>query len=299
MTTISAKIIKDSISPLGTRLVTLHLRYPRFIHAEFMTHRVFSRNARSSRAVPVAKMIEEVKNDPAIPIHWGRNQPGMQAAEECNEKVHLDWEEVSTGIGELPDQRVMSREEAWLWARDKAVEAAEAFMKAGYHKQVANRLLEPFMHIDTLVSSTDWANWNHLRDHEDAEPHIQKLAREIKAAMTNSKPTELDYGQWHLPYIEDGEFDNLEIAQKVSVARCARISYTPFDGNGSVEAELERYTRLVGSDPLHASPAEHQAKPDCGEQTDVSFRWLNPHLQGNFTGWIQYRKLLPNEAKSD
>ncbi|MCB1466529.1 MAG: FAD-dependent thymidylate synthase [Rhizobiaceae bacterium] len=292
MTTISAQIIKDSVSQDGIRLTTMHLRYPRFIHAELMTHRDFSRNARSSRAVPVAKMIQEIIDNPVVPLFWGKNQKGMQASQECNEPIMHP-------ITKSP----WPREDAWLLARYRAVEIARAFMSAGYHKQVVNRLLEPFMHIDVLVSSTNWSNFFALRDHDDAEPHIQVLAREMRKAMDVSKPNDLLPGMWHLPYTDDRDLDILgrETAIKLSVARCARISYAPFDGDASIESELRRYDTLVGSQPLHASPAEHQATPDVNDgkvklHGKTYTAWSQSYLHGNFTGWCQYRKLLPNEC---
>lgn len=271
-TTISSKIILDSINSNGDRITTLHMRYPRFIHAELMTHRVFSRNARSSRAVPVQKMIDEIMNDPVIPLYWGKNQKGMQASEECDELV----------MG-------MNREEAWLWARDNAVDAANGFMNAGYHKQVVNRILEPFMHIDTLVTATDWKNFFFLRNHKDAEPHIRDLAIYTQEVMEDSEPVLLT-DEWHLPYVMTQDREDIsdgETLAKISAARCARISYSPFDGNASTEAELERFEKLNGI-PKHASPMEHQAYPDPKHQL--------PHLHGNLRGWVQFRKTIPHES---
>jgi thymidylate synthase ThyX len=319
MTEISAKIIKDSISSAGVRITTVHMRYPRFIHAELMTHRVFSRNARSSRAVPVEKMLKEIMDDPVVPLYWGKNQKGMQASEECNEPVILNkpilglqyfnidggvkfrtryGEEVSIDsptfyYSKQPHDRV----EAWLQARAHAVEVATGFMEAGYHKQVVNRLLEPFMHIDTLVTSTYWKNFFYLRDHKDAEPHIRDLAIATETAMNESQPELLEAHQWHMPYVD---FEDKELYKdyaysdhmlvKVSAARCARISYTPFDGVGNHKAEVERYEKLAGN-PMHASPMEHQALPDVAGE--------NKQYWGNFYGWIQYRKTLPNEAQME
>lgn len=300
MTTISAQIVADSINATGDRLTTIHMRYPRFIHAEVMTHRVFSRNARSSRAVPVAKMLEEIRNDPVVPLHWGKNQKGMQAEQECDaEVIYPDTHEDGYSGG--------TPVEAWLKARDYAVKFADGFADAGYHKQVVNRLLEPFMHIDTLVSATEWANFLHLRDHKDAEPHIAMLAREVRKAMDASTPDDLLIGQWHLPYVphweraeivkavtgrdwrEDWKEADYLAMIKVSAARCARISYKPFDGSSEVDyvAELNRYDLLVGSQPMHASPVEHQATPD-----PVFYRRA---LHGNFIGWMQHRKTLKGE----
>lgn len=292
MTTISAAIIADSLSPDGIRLTTLHLRYPRFIHAEMMTHRVFSRNARSSRAVPVETMLREIETDPVIPLHWGANQKGMQADRECDEPVRFRNDDVS-------------REQAWLRARDNAVTIARNFERSGYHKQVVNRLLEPFMHIDVLVSATEWANFLALRDHPMAEPHIAILARAVRARMEESTPVRLGYSDWHLPYVAQADIDSVgdrpygeaqAILIKLSVARCARISYRPFDGNGSIEAEIARHNALVGAAPLHASPAEHQATPDTMRGVSMEGpNWAHRHEHANLRGWRQYRKMLPGE----
>lgn len=323
MTEISAKIVLDSISPDGIRLSTVQMRYPRFIHAELMTHRAFSRNARSSRAVPVAKMIQEVVDDPAVPLFWGKNQPGMQASEECNEPIYLNDEFYGPDVFEQ-----FTREEAWLEARDQAVKIARGYATASYHKQVVNRLLEPFMHIDVLVTSTDWANFLALRAHQDAEPHIEVLAQETKKALEASTPTLIHPGTWHLPYIVPDDWEAgwvrlghethgtgqvTDLMKKISAARCARISYTPFDGNGSIEKELQRYDQLITNQPVHASPVEHQATPDTKghydvirvidgdkeELVDSGESWDHPKLHGNLYGWIQFRKTIKNEAVWD
>ena len=300
-----AKIIAHSISPQGIPLVTVHLRYWRGIHSEIMTHRAFSRNARSSRAVPIKTLIDEVRNDPFIPRHWGKNQKGMQAAEEHDEIVLLRSMEWLKGC---ETQMSCSRKEAWLVARDRAVEAAEGFMNAGYHKQLVNRLLEPFIWIDTLVTATDWANFFALRDHPDAEPHIRDLARLVKEAIEASSPQPLEPGQWHLPYISRSELDDwsvsqpvnaIETARQVSAARCARISYAPFDGNPSLQAELERFGKLILNQPVHASPVEHQATPDWLIEENSALRWANFKEHRNLRGWRQFRAMIANETVAD
>ncbi len=302
-------------------IYTIRMRYPRIIHAEVETHRVLynqgtvveiyeaglgimsdenlSRNARSSRAVPVKTILEEVRTKPFVPWHWGKNQKGMQAGEGCNEPVLLQ------GFPNYYDSDTpVSRERAWLYARDRAVEVAEAMMNAGYHKQIPNRLLEPFMWIDTLVTSTKWSNFLWLRDHKDAEPHLRDLARLVDQALKEAPLQGLKMNSWHTPYVSSSEFADLLIqegdfrdattlALKLSAARCARISYKPFDGDASYERELERYDSLVRSDRIHASPLEHQATPDWGWPRETS-----PETCGNLSpGWIQYRKIIPDEAR--
>ena len=269
---IEARVVADSIGPHGIAITTMQLKYPRFIHAEFMTHRVFSRNASSSRAIPVAKMIEQVRKDPAMPIHWGKNQPGMQAHEELTGPA-LDY-----------------ARRGWQEAAICAASIAEAMNKAGAHKQVVNRILEPFQHINVIVTATEWENFYELRNHPDAQPEIKALAQAMLQAQRDSEPVQLDVGEWHLPYVRADERQSLplDVLRKCSVARCARVSYLTHDGqNPSVEKDIELYDRLVGSRPIHASPTEHQATP-----TQPS-SW-----SGNLHGWFQFRKIIEEGFKS-
>ena len=288
--TITAKIIADSVSTEGKRLTTLQLRYPRWIHSEFLTHRVFSRNASSSRAIPVERLIADILRDTAMPLHWGKNQPGMQAKEQHGAVVRLSQ------AGSFP----FTNKQAWLIARDNAVAVARAFAAAGYHKQIVNRLLEPFSHINVLVTSTEWDNFFELREHPDAQPEIRALAVAMRASMDSSTPDILQEDQWHLPYITAKEHRDAYYGPsqtpawntliRCSVARCARVSYFTHEGKPpNIEDDLKLYDRLVGARPLHASPAEHQARPvGLFEREKLS-------MTGNFKGWIQYRKLLEIE----
>lgn len=272
--TITASIIADSFNSVGQRLTTLQLRYPRFIHAEFMTHRVFSRNASSSRAIPVSRLIEEVLNDPAMPIHWGKNQPGMQAREENSRPVFIYGEPFAPSA-------------AWLRARKQAVLMAWRFSDANYHKQIINRLLEPFSHINVLVTATEWDNFFALRLHPDAQPEIQELARVMKEAMDRHTPEVLEVGEWHLPYINREELRRMpdKMCADISAARCARVSYFTHNGEPSdIDADLDLAKRLSQSKPAHASPFEHQAIADPYNKY--------PGTHGNFVGWAQNRKLM-------
>lgn len=256
--TITAKVLADSVSPWSPRVTTLELRYPRFIHSEFMTHRVFSRNASSSRAIPVERLIQDVLEDTAMPIHWGKNQKGMQARQEHDALVSFRNDDVPPEI-------------AWGRARDLAVEMARKFSAAGYHKQIVNRLLEPFVHINVVVTATEWDNFFNLRLHEDAQPEIYELARAMKEAMDGSTPKELSRGQWHLPYIEDCE------DPRISAARCARVSYKTHDGRTpSVTEDLNLFEQLVTRG--HLSPLEHVCRPSVDNYA-------------NLVGWRQLRKV--------
>ncbi len=297
LTGISAQVIEDSISDLGIRLTTLQLRFPRFILAEVNTHRQLSKNARSTRAVPTLKLIDEVRLRPFIPVKWLKNKSGMQATEPMS-----------------PEDAVKA-ESLWRQAAASAADFAEALFATGLHKQWAGRVLEPFMFVDSLVSSTHWANFDTLRNHPDAQPEIEVLAKCIIEARALSTPKLLKPGEWHLPYVTEEDFygtqsdiidfeDALEKAKMLSTARCARVSYAPFDGNASPEKEIERYFNLVGSTPIHASPAEHQATPDVleikgGNPHFGRKGWKTPELHGNFFGWNQHRKMIPNNYIPD
>ena len=258
-----ASIIKHSISPAGKEIVTYELRYPRFIHGEVMTHRVFSRNAMSSRAIPVIKMIKQVWSDPAMPVYWGANQAGMQAAVE------------------LAGWRLWAAKALWKTAAKVACVFAWGFNKIGLHKQIANRILEPFQWMTTLVTATEWDNFFELRDHPDAQPEFRFLAKMMRIERQLSKPTLLKLGEWHLPYVGQIAINTygITIALKLSTARCARVSYLTHDGlEPNFAADIALFNRLAASRPIHASPLEHQATPGSVDT-------------GNFVGWTQHRKL--------
>jgi thymidylate synthase ThyX len=292
---IYAKVLRDSTSLAGNRLTTFEIGLPRCILSELNTHRVFSRNFMSSRAIPVERMIGQVEESPFVPHSWGKNQSGMQAGPEHDAPIRVV---LPNGTGELG---FATPAEAWLSVRDYAVAFARGFAEAGYHKQLPNRLIEPWMYTRGVVSSTHWSNFFALRDHEAAEPHFRLLAKRMRTAIEASTPRPLEEGEWHLPYIDDGVLDQVDayvrkhggdptdLAIRCSVARCARVSYGNHDGTPpSIQKDLELYGRLVGAHPLHASPAEHQATPD--PYHEQRHRW------GNFRGWVQHRKTLDGEC---
>jgi hypothetical protein len=260
---IEVKIILDSISENGDRLTTFELKYPRFILSEFNTHRVFSRNSASSRAIPVKRMIKDVLSDPVDPVFWGKNKSGMQASEELS------------GI------RLFLSKLLWKTASISAIFFAYGLMLLGLHKQIANRIIEPWMWTKTIVSSTEWDNFFTLRAHPDAQPEFHSLANLMYDAYSRSVPKILKIGEWHLPYIDHMEkvtFVNEDLI-KMSVARCARVSYLTHDGKiPDLDKDASLYEKLVGSEPIHASPTEHQATPN----KDSSF-------DKNFKGWHQHR----------
>lgn len=273
MLEISAKMIEHSTCEKGIDLVTMEVVYPHFIHGEVMTHRVFSRNASSSRAIPIIKRLKQVWNNPAIPIHWGANQKGMQAAKELS-----------------PLKRAICR---GLWKLSGKLICIFVYImaKLGLHKQVANRLLEPWVFMHVLISATDWDNFFELRIDPDAQPEIYVLAKLMKQAIDESVPTYLKWGEWHLPYVTEQEklIFNIDNLLKISTARCCRVSYsTHVDRIDSVNADIFLHDRLVASRPIHASPTEHQAKVNRASSGS-----------GNFRGWIQYRAVIENKFQKE
>lgn len=301
------EVIADSITPDGIRVLTFQARYWRAIHSEFMTHRAFARNASSSRAKPVKRIIREILDDMAMPVHWGANRPGMQAKEE------------------LTGWRLKAAKATWRAAGYAAIGFARVMIALGLHKQVANRIIEPWSHIDVVFTTTmdGLENFFKLRDHPDAQPEMQVLAKLVKLAVNKSRPRELRVGEWHLPYFREEdivrvkeyvtanpEFDDLWVAQAISAARCARVSYSNHDGTQTtIDEDIALFRRLIfdkieSGDPIHASPTEHQFTPDeplsdLGEDTETEsvIAWRRPGMGGNLgDGVIQLRKLIEKDA---
>lgn len=293
-----AEIIADSENVWGNRLTTYRLHYPRFIHSEFMTHRMFSRNASSSRAIPIEKMLDQVRSMPGSPVHWGANQSGMQAAGEVK---GIDF--------------AISR---WEVAARAAADSAVDLQSVGLHKQIVNRVLEPFQFMNVIMSATDIENFFWLRYHKDAQPEIQELARVMYEAISQSKPETLRNGEWHTPYVEhlrdlkthelkyfsEGIEISLEDALAISSSCCAQVSYRNLDT--SLEKAKKIFDMLINMKPLHASPFEHVATPFdeqyhmdmislYGKAAEMGHELPQLLYNGNFKGWNQYRKQLLGE----
>ena len=259
MDCIKVRVIKDSV--YHSRLTTLEVTYPKYIHAEVLTHRVFSRNFQSSRAIPVDKLIQQVKESTWYPIFM-KNKPGMAALEELS------------GVN-LSDAKA-----DWGYAKIEACIAAYQLTQSGCHKQIANRVLEPYSTITGLITSTEWDNFFSLRIHPAAQQEIQVLAKKMKDAISNSSYQELMVGEWHLPYISIDEIGlPLDTKLKLSVARCARVSYLNHDKTKDLIKDIELHDFLLKS--KHMSPFEHQATPSESEE-----------YFANFNSFIQYRHSL-------
>lgn len=274
---ITASIIADSINPSGNRLTTFLLTYPRFIHSELLTHRCFSRNAASSRAIPIEKMIDATYNDPAWPEQWGSNKPGMQAGEPlCLEAQQ--W--CNKRLQELGSQ---------------AVEAVRDVSTTGLHKQVANRYLEPWAHITVIATASDWglSNFFALRASPMAQPELQVLAYRMLDLYLRTGAHEVAWGGWHIPFAE-GVYDvhdkeRMEPIIKASVGRCARVSYLRQDDDNPAK-NIELHDRLAASG--HWSPFEHVA------QAVEKQRYVSNFDNVDLSGWEQYRKTFTNENQT-
>lgn len=268
---IECQVIADSTMG-GTRITSVQVKYPRFILPQLNTHRVFSRSTASSRAVPTAKLIEMVRNEPVVPVHWGQNQAGMVA------KTQIDKARADFANGE------------WMKAANAAADTAQLLAEIGVHKQVVNRILEPFMWAETIITATEWDNFFKLRIADDAQPEIQALAKAIKKAMDESVPVPRP---WHLPYLSEDELnDNSFLGEytkkaKISAARCARVSYLNHNKlKPSVDEDLKLADRLIEAG--HMSPFDHQALFNNVEMYRNENR--------NFQDWKPYRAILEGKG---
>lgn len=308
---ITAKIVVDSISESGKRITTFELEYNRYIHCELLTHRMLSKNCSSSRAIPIEKMLGYIENNMAVPVYLGRNKSGMQAVEEIEDKEPAlrFWKNSFTGVKST----------------------VNLLTKLGLHKQIANRLTEPYQMMKVVVTATEWDNFFNLRIDKDAQPELVMLADKMFNAMQDSSPKTLKAGQWHLPYVDSieyvesdggyGEYENnqwyhiegngitLDDAIKISVASCAAVSYRT--ENMTLAKADKIFDMLINAENLHSSPFEHVAMPmRFPEMKDIAMKkfvsgWDEgvTHMRrdgnmcsGNFTGWIQCRHLLDNNT---
>lgn len=303
---IKATIIKDSINRQGNRFITYELEYPRFILAEVNTHCMLEKNTASSRAIPVETMLAQIAANPAMPISWGENNPGMVS------RVELD------------ESRAAAAKSVWIAAIQTAISFARVIgAKDGInaHKQISNRLTEAGQMSKTVMSGTEWENFFWLRNHPDAQPEFQELARCMFEAKTQSVPILLEPGEWHLPYVEfvDGKYFSgdieipLETAKKISASCCAQVSYRKLNDSIEQAEKVFGMLNLESEDkPAHASPICHQGTPmQACDYPDLNnpenpATWEDgiTHMRRDFSlwsgklqGWIQYRQTFVNEAR--
>lgn len=280
-------------------MTTFELVYPRYIHSEVMTHRVFARNAQSSRAVPVNKTLV-VNEQPVTPIVYGLNKTGMSSSE-----LLSGWKLVAAKF-------------VWSIAAKTAKLFSKTLSKLGLHKQWANRVTEPFSTIKVIITATDFANFFWLRlDADAAQPEIVALAEQMKMAYDYSIPQQLDANHWHMPYVTTKidenrkqtfyDVEGLEIspdtALKVSASCCAQVSFRNLDE--TLTKALEVYDKLFSATKPHLSPTEHQGcvmpieyyNPKTGLSSGFPFGATEltkdgKYKSGNLTGFVQYRQVL-------
>lgn len=267
------KILKDSLSPDAVRLTTFEVTFPRFILAEFNTHRILSKNSASSRAIPTEKIIARVQDEPFIP-DFAKRVKGM-------------------GVGEMLNPLEQAKaQEVWLAARDAAVYSAQLLNEMDVDKSRMNRLLEPFMWHTVIVTGTEWENFFSLRTHKDAQPEFRIIAEMMESFHAAFEPRSVWKGEWHLPLVHHDEIDhdNLGFWLGVSAGRCARVSYDRHNDSEDPQASWDRADALLRAG--HMSPFEHQGTPmmQSHQKRENPWSW-----SGNLFGWTQYRKLIPNE----
>lgn len=295
--TYGAEVLADSMSPDGIRLTTMWVTFPRFILAEVNTHRMLSRNSNSSRAIPPERQIAKVRENPFVPETFNKRVKGM-------------------GVGEaLTGADAEVARETWIGASLQACKAAGFLLELDCDKSRINRLLEPFLWHSAVISATEWDNFFALRDHPAAQPEFHIVAKLMRKAMEDSEPVDLGYGQWHLPGVtdEDRQVCGTEALKKVSAGRLARWTSYNLKTEDAVAAACERADRLISS--FHMSPTEHQARPFTKDEWDAvrylqdEETWragmyqeevrpgalLEMEFCGNYRGWVQFRKEIPNE----
>lgn len=287
-------------------LITLRVRFPRFVAEQFLKHRMFSCNAVSSRAMSVPKMNRWIQENPSKPLFWGAQVKGMQPQEECNNLIE-DIDTFGTYIG----FEGSTREEAWEWSKTHAMATAQAFWEAGYHQQIPNRLTHAFQMAEYIVTATDWSNFFNLRLHDKAaQCEITELARCIEKAI-DSAP--LSHGEWHLPMLtlKDRTELSLEDMLILSAARCAVISYNNHNTGGLMTLEGARrlFEHLISDTNPHLTPCEHQARVPTEQERTIlklpSKSYVSCNIEplvrkkeianqyfANFYGWISHRYLL-------
>lgn len=334
---VSAKVVAHSKSSVtGKELITFEWEYPRIILSEVNTHKALNKNASSSRAIPVATINNQVRNNPAMPVRFGKKNSGMQDAGVHDALIKF---QLGTIEGEY------TPEEFWQLGANIVADISDAFDAAGYAKQVCNRWTEVAQRMKQVVTGTEFNNFFWLRDHHMADPTIEALAKAAKQAMGASEPVVLQPGEWHVPYYVDGYWkpastgrttngpvvvdkhgNTLADALTISASCTAQVSYRKLDDTMEKARGVVSRLNLHGEepdDPVHASPLEHQGTPIAEEVVeDRRFLEMFPvnevnvfgrpdtwqegitHMDrdgmlcsGNLKSWIQHRQLVPNHVK--
>lgn len=258
----TVKILADSIHE-GHRMTTFQLTYWRPLLAEINTHCMLSKNAGSSRAKSFNKRCSEImQGNVFVPMHWNTEQPGMTSGEE--------FDDITKEIIEDDIELIaMHTADALKKLNAKILERTGKEI----HKQYLNRYLEPFISVDQVISGTEWDNFFKLRCAPDAQPEVRDVAMQMRELMQTNIPVETHI---HLPYITEEEKEKwtFEVCKQISVARCARVSYRTYEGNITMEKDIELCKRLGKNG--HMSPFEHIAIAAQGKYYKLN-------------GWRSYR----------
>lgn len=284
---ITAKVIKDSIYN-GSRIITIEATYPKFLQAELNTHRQAVKNAASSRAIPVDSFSKNL----FVPDHVGINQPGMKAK---------DF---------LSGDKLTNFQNDWVEAYKTMFNIVQNLKnKYNPHKQLLNRLLEPFNMTKGVFTATikTWEHILFLRNHEDAQPEIQELAQKIDVCLKNSTPQILKLGEWHLPYVESvvagANLENI----KISASCIAQVSYRKMDDSMDKAITIFDKLNLLNDDPntrKHISPIQHICQAVGSDDiSDEMFDYLlnvKPNFYAEFgNNFIQSSKYVENNNSLD
>ena len=289
--TTSAKIVADSLGAAGARITTFEVVVPRFILAEIGTHRMISKSAASSRAIPVATRIGMVEREPFVPLAFGKNRPGMQADEN------------------LDDTQARMARVVWEDSAARMVQSAKALAELGVHKQLSNRILEPFAFVNVVLTGTEFGWFFKLRNHPDAQPEFRDVAALMQEAYEGNSPDPVNATRLHLPYVTQDDVaafptasaEDQDALVSISAARCARVSYKTHDGRVTTfDEDRALCSRLVQQG--HLSPFDHPAIADTlierraiqagqdGDDRNVrQFFWRSPADHRQFWGWVPAR----------
>lgn len=296
---IQVTLLAHSVNKWGNEVLTFESVYPRFVHAQRLKHRNHSVNTSSSRAIRLDFMADIIRRYPAIPVKFGKNQSGMVAGDLLDDVKMLD---------------------IWLETRDAVLVFHEIFQREKLHKEIANRILEPWMTVKEVSSGTEWNNAYNLRAADPAaQGEIEVLFKLMLKLKRLSEPVLLKHGEWHLPYVksirsvDDGvlryydsegyELD-VETAKAISSSCCAQVSYRKL--NDTKDKATDIYNKLMPENGnLHATPFEHPCTPFS------DFEYYRRRLakaisgdnicmfKGNFQGWTQHRKEFKRENNTN
>lgn len=343
----AVKVITHSINCFGEQLITIELTYPRIVHSEVMTHRMFSRNSASTRAISLESQLKNLLSNPFVPEHFGTNmrgmQPGLDLVGAKHDQAAIIWLQgrdralttfLELILGESLAERVLGYESnrdyvdgsvitkrldtvlAHVPSTAKQLDLSETDI-LNVHKQLAGRVLEPYMWHTIVVTAsvTELSNFFGLRIHPDAQEQISTIATMMKEQVDQSTPRLLQEGEWHTPYVAIDEFAAPFDAIRASAARCAAASYNRQAAKKQFDEEVKRYDMLVHGG--HMSPLEHQARPlnkrervlrqnaasmysSEGRRMGIPQHEITQLIEttkfdGNLRGWRAHRKDIVNE----